>query len=170
MEPLTPIRPVTMPGLALPNAVWVPPWISVILGELGTLEDKRKGMSNPRIEDYGTATRGGRAVDDVAWCSSAACFALETVGVVSPRHKTASTFTGWGVPCGWVFGCLVFFPPSDPDAASSGHVAFLLGLYGPQCWVVGGNQSDAMTIALKKRAGAITRWPAGLQIPAPLKG
>jgi len=152
--------------IAAARPVVVPRWIPIALGEIGIVEDTRPGRSLARIEQYHAATRAGLATDDVPWCASFVSWVLEAAGVPSTRSKTAASYAAWGMSCPWPFGAVVLFPRTDRDAVSSGHVAFLLGVVGPDLYVLGGNQSNLVSIATRKRAGAIVRWPHTVQLPA----
>lgn len=160
----------TSPRLVFtPRPVHVPPWIPIALGEVGVVEDTRPGRSTLRIESYHSATAAGRALDDLSWCSSFASCVLEAAGIRSTRNKTAASYKTWGQPCGWVFGAVIIFPKSDPDAAGSGHVGFLVGVLGRTVFCLGGNQRNSVSIAMKNMAGAVCRWPLGLAIPPALE-
>ncbi len=160
--------------------VHIPRWLPVALGEIGIVEDPRVGKSNPRVELYHSATRGGRALDDVPWCASYACWVLEQCGIRSPRSKRAADFATWGQPCidltpdgkgGFHYapGALVVFGKEDPDAGGSGHVAFALGRSLQTVYIVGGNQTNAVTIAQRSTRPVIAvRWPDAIQLPATL--
>lgn len=159
----------TSPKLIItPRPVIVPPWVAIGLGEIGVVEDTRPGRSTLRVEGYHQCTMAGRAVDDISWCSSYVGYALESAGLRSTRSKTAASYKTWGVACGWVFGAVIVFPKSDPDSGGSGHVGFLMGLSGADVFCLGGNQGNRVSIAVKKKAGAVCRWPEGLPIPPAL--
>lgn len=145
--------------------VVVPKWIPIAFGEIGIVEDVRPGRSLARIEQYHAATRAGLATDDVPWCASFVSWALEAAGVPSTRSKTAASYAAWGMPSPLAFGAVVLFPKTDRDAVSSGHVAFLLGAAGTDLYVLGGNQNNRVSIAVRKRTGALVRWPLSVQIP-----
>ena len=155
----------TVPIVASARPVIVPPWMPIAFGELGEVEDVRRGKSNARIEAYHEITFAGRAVDDVPWCASFVGWCLESGGVRSTRSKSAASYAPWGVSCGYVFGALAVFAKSDPDAGGSGHTAFLLGVNGATAWILGGNQSNAVTIASRSTRGMRTRWPSTVTLP-----
>jgi uncharacterized protein (TIGR02594 family) len=158
VQPSTPLP-------SFPRPVVVPRWIPIALGELGVVEDTRPGRSERRIEQYHAATRGGHAVDDVAWCASYVAWVLESAGVPSSRRKQAISYATWGTAAGWdAFGGIVLFPRTDPDAGGTGHVAFLLGVSGKHCFVLGGNQANAVTIAKRETVGASVRWPHAIAV------
>lgn len=146
--------------VSVPRPVVVPRWIPIALGELGVVEDTRPGRSERRIEQYHAATRGGAELDDVPWCASFVAWVLEAAGVPSTKRKSAASYAGWGTSAGWdAFGAVVVFPRTDVDAGGTGHVGFLLGTSASKCFVLGGNQQNAVTIAVRERRGAVVRWP-----------
>lgn len=169
--------------LPTPHPVIVPPWIPIGLGEIGVIEDARSGQTHPRIPEYHSVTRAGRALDDIAWCSSYVGCCLELAGIRSTRNKTAASYKTWDMDClprllsadpsAWlsVFGAVAFFGPKDPDSASSGHVGFLLGRSAGDLFVLGGNQDNRVSIALRRMTSLqALRWPTAFALPrlAPL--
>jgi uncharacterized protein (TIGR02594 family) len=140
--------------------VTFPVWLEIAFLELGVREDTRPGKSNPRIEEFHAATAGGRANQSVPWCSSWMCWVMERAGFSSTKSKAAASWSTWGDSCGLLLGSVVIFGKSDPDAAGTGHVAILLGTLRDECFVIGANQRNAVSIATKKLSTVVaTRWP-----------
>jgi uncharacterized protein (TIGR02594 family) len=159
------------PPVAGANPIFIPRWMPVFFGELGVLEDTRPGKSNPRIEQYHAVTRGGPALDDVAWCGAALCWGFEACGILSPRTKRAADWGSWGVPVlGWPFGAVLLFDKSDRDAKGSGHVALCLGASGKRdVFVFGGNQDNRWSFATRQQSKVLARrWPRAVEMPMPL--
>jgi uncharacterized protein (TIGR02594 family) len=153
----------TTPKALPPTAVKVPTWIAVALGEIGVVEDLRKGKSTPRVEQYHAITRAGPAVDDVSWCASFVSWCLEMGGVSSTKSKTAASYTAWGVACELKFGAVVFFGTQDKDAGHTGHVGFCVGVSGEDVFLLGGNQNQRVEIGVRKKANVTAiRWPMGV--------
>lgn len=150
------VKPPSQPGIIVPR------WVSIALGEIGIVEDVRPGKSHPRIEEYHTYTRGGIALDDVPWCSSFCCFCMENSGITSTKSKTAATWATWGYACLPRAFAVVVFPKTDKDAGGSGHVAIALGVSGREVYVVGGNQANKVSIAVREKKHAVWRWPYAL--------
>lgn len=139
----------------------VPPWVAVALHEIGTVEDVRPGKSSPRIERYHAATRGGRAIDDVRWCSSWLCFVMEQAGITSTRSKTASSWLKWGDPSLPRLGAVCVFGKADKDAGGTGHVGLCLGVSGDEVYVLGGNQRNRVSVATRRVRDVVAwRWPS----------
>lgn len=135
--------------------------------ELG-ISEAPGAANNPRIVEYHAVTRGGKAPDRVPWCSSAACWVMETVGLESPRSKAAISWMKWGVSCrvplvGSV-GVIRWHPWSR-----RGHVLFVLGVTTNGRVVgIGGNQGDAWSIkSYPRRKFADFRWPTPPTLPDP---
>lgn len=153
-----------------------PAWYIAALGELGQREIAG-AKDNPRVVEYHGATAGGDAPDEVPWCSSFANWCFKQAGIVGTRNKAASSWAAWGTGLILVsgtgpvkdgamdlrVGCVCVFGKHDPDAKGTGHVAFAVAWDGEWVWVLGGNQTNAVTIARRKRADIVaTRWPAGV--------
>lgn len=143
-----------------------PIWLATALRELNVSETPGP-KSNARIDEYALATRGGvpPSGDETAWCSSHANWVLLQHQIIGTRTKRARDWLSWGVGCGFVLGCIVVLSRgSNPDF---GHVAF--GVYADQrdCWLLGGNQGDKVSVARYPRARILgTRWPVGWPLPA----
>lgn len=145
---------------APPVTLDVPVWVRVGLAEVGVVEDIRPGKSLARIEDYHAVTRGGRSPDDVSWCSSYLCFCFESAGIQSTKSKMAASWASWGYPTAPRQFAVVFFNKKDPDAGGTGHVGICLGISGQELYLLGGNQSNKVSIATRKMADAHSwRWP-----------
>lgn len=130
-----------------PRPVIVPRWVPIALGEIGVVE----GRTPSRIGEYHAVTRGGIAPDAVAWCSSFLCWVFEAAGVQSTRSKAAVSWLGWGEPCPVAeFGSVLVFGKADRDAAGTGHVGLCLGVSWTNVYVLGGNQANAVTIAMRR--------------------
>lgn len=148
------------PQGAPPVVLEVPVWVRVGLAEIGVVEDVRPGRSTARIEDYHAVTFGGRSPDDVPWCSAFVCFVMEAVGIKSTKSKTASSWASWGYQVAPRPFAVVFFGKADKDAGGTGHVGICLGISGTELYLLGGNQSNKVSIATRKLADAQTwRWP-----------
>ena len=144
-----------------PKSTDEPSWLTRARREIGVLEYPGK-RNNVRVLQYHQATRLRATSDETAWCAAFVCWALEEEGVVSTRSAAARSYRTYGRPSELVPGAIVYFLPTDPDAASPGHVAFVdrvdetLGIV----WVVGGNQGNKVSSAARRIADvAACRWP-----------
>lgn len=134
------------------------PWITGALLELGVSERTHA----ERIErTYHGATRAGRAPASVPWCSSFLCHVFGAVGLEHPRSKRARSWLTWGEPAGLELGAVVVYRRGANPL--HGHVHVLLYADGAWIWGVGGNQSNAVSVARYPREDVIgLRWPLGV--------
>jgi uncharacterized protein (TIGR02594 family) len=116
---------------------------------LGTKELKGPA-DNPRImEMYRTVGHPQVEHDEVAWCAAFVGHCLEKAGIASTRRLNARSYLTWGEKVVRLEqareGDVVVFTRGSSTA--QGHVAFFLKATGSQIEVLGGNQSDGVTIA-----------------------
>jgi len=144
---------------AFPND---PPWLKRAFADLG-LHELPGVAARPRIiEMYAKAGHPEIKSDEVAWCSAA----LNTWMVESNLRGTGSlaarSWLTWGravdsrkvIPRGAV---LIF---RRGNSSWQGHVCLCLEDNGDILTVIGGNQSDGVTITRYRRAALIgARWP-----------
>lgn len=99
--------------------------------------------------------------DETAWCSAAACWAMEAAGWRSPRSAAARDWLGWGLATKPRHGCIVVLNRSSVGP-TAGHVGFL-DLSGPKPGVVlllGGNQGDCVSLTWYDHNRVLGyRWP-----------
>lgn len=114
-------------------------------GELGQKEVAGPG-DNSRIAEYLASTTIGEPYnrnDETPWCSAFVNWCIERAGLRGTRSALARSWLEWGreirepVP-----GCIAVF-----TREGGGHVAFYLGRSGDNIYVLGGNQSNAVTEA-----------------------
>ena len=116
---------------------------------LGTKEIKGSA-DNPKImEMYRTIGHDWVEHDEVAWCAAFVGYCLEKAGFSSTRKLNARSYLRWGEKVTGLEqakeGDVVVFTRGASTA--TGHVAFFLKAVGSQIEVLGGNQSDGVTIA-----------------------
>lgn len=144
-----------------------PTWLSPAWVELG--QHELPGTpANPRIRDlYADARHPEVTSDEVAWCAAYVSACLERANTPSTRSLLARDYLTWGTaldaPC---LGAIAVLS-RDPDP-NAGHVAFLIGQTGNQLILLGGNQSNAVTVqAFPKSRLLSLRWPAPNTAAAP---
>lgn len=122
------------------------PWFAIAYAEVGTREVVGSG-DHPRIVEYLQSTTlkaPHSANDETPWCSAFANWCVEQAGYAGTDSAWARSWLNWGrrtdAP---VAGCITVF---ERDV-SSGHVAFFVSRTGERIEVLGGNQSDAVSIA-----------------------
>jgi uncharacterized protein (TIGR02594 family) len=116
---------------------------------LGTKELKGSA-DNPKImEMYRAVGHDWVEHDEVAWCAAFVGHCLEKAGFASTRKLNARSYLTWGEKVAGLEqardGDVVIFTRGSSTA--QGHVAFFLKVTGSQIEVLGGNQSDGVSIA-----------------------
>lgn len=133
-----------------------PKWYHVAWRERGVKEIVGVG-SNPRIDEYQTATTYAANNDAVAWCSSFVNWVMREAGIPRTRLANARSWLDWGqkltVPRR---GCVVVLKRgSNPK---EGHVAFYVSESGDR--LLGGNQDNQVKISSYPKASLLGYfWP-----------
>ena len=145
------------------------PWLDLAYNEIGEKEIAGSG-NNPRVLEYHDATTLDASLDSVPWCSSFANWCLEEAGLEGTRSARARSWLFWkhghsiSRPRD---GCIVILKrgtgqqPGPRTLNAPGHVGFFVGYErGSRILLLGGNQSDAVTItnySIHRILGL--RWP-----------
>ena len=116
---------------------------------LGTKEFEGPA-DNPKImEMYKSVGHDWVEHDEVAWCAAFVGHCLERSGLRSSRKLNAQSYLTWGEKVAGIEqareGDIVVL--SRGNATWQGHVAFFLKAAGNQVDVLGGNQSNAVSVA-----------------------
>ncbi len=125
-----------------------PKWYQIALREMETGVDEIPGAlaHNPRIVEYHAATSLSATDDETPWCSSFANWCMMKASQDRTNSAAARSWLNWGVKLEAPRkGCVVVF--SRPPSPSSGHVAFFEEIRGERIFVLGGNQSNQVSIA-----------------------
>lgn len=142
-----------------------PTWVQIALAEHGQAEIAG-AQHNPRILQY-HATTGFRApTDETPWCASFVGWCLEQADLRSTSSAAANSYSTWGIPLEKpVLGAVVTF-----TRQGGGHVGFYMGQRDGKWLILGGNQSNRVSIAPydPNRMTAI-RWPADAALPVALQ-
>lgn len=136
-----------------------PRWLTIALRELGVAEVPGSA-ANSRIVEYHQAVTLKATSDDISWCSSFVAWCMEAAGIPSTDSAAARSWLGWG--CGLAeaqLGAVTVLSRTGNPAL--GHVGFWIAGDAEFCWLLGGNQSDAVTVA-RFAVGRMLgwRWPA----------
>ncbi len=134
--------------LAPPPLLANAPWAQLAWADLG-LKEIGGGEHHPRIVQMHQVTTLKATTDEVAWCSSAMNLWVLEAGYEPTRSAAARSWATWahGVTLDDpMYGCIAVYTRGDPSGWS-GHVGIWLGRRGPNDVLLGGNQSDAVTIA-----------------------
>lgn len=122
-----------------------PSWMAEAWRELG--QSERPGPThNPRIVAMFDELGHPHQADETAWCAAFVGACLERAGIASTRSLMARSYEQWGIAnAAPTAGAIaVLRRGSDP---ALGHVGFLIGASDAHVYLLGGNQSDAVTVA-----------------------
>lgn len=135
------------------------------------LKEIRGTRHNPEIVDFFAAVGHEWVKDDeTAWCAAFVGAMLEEAGLKSTRKLNARSYLKWGEPVDIKdvrVGDILVFWRGKRDSWQ-GHVGFYVGHDGKRLNVLGGNQSNEVTIAPYPfgRLLGVRRMPAP---PEPVK-
>jgi uncharacterized protein (TIGR02594 family) len=140
------------------------PWMKVAVAQLG-LNEQTSNASLRRFLSSDRATVGDPA--KLPWCGDFVETCIKTSlpqepfpGKLGQNPYFARNWLFFGHDCAPVYGAVVVFE-RGPNA---GHVAFLVGQDDDAFYTLGGNQSDAVTIARIAKSRALGfRWPVSFQ-------
>jgi len=122
-----------------------PSWMAEAWRELGQSELPGPAH-NPRIVAMFDELGHLGQADETAWCAAFVGACLERAGFASTRSLRARSYLAWGASIEEpVLGAIVVLRRgNDPTL---GHVGFLVGTSGTHVFVLGGNQSNAVSVA-----------------------
>ena len=136
-----------------------------VLQEFNKGEFDASAPRSRRLLEY-VETCGAFEGDEIAWSSAFANWCMRSAGLRGSGRAHARSWLAWGEALSSpVYGCVVVLWRETPVSAL-GHVAFYLGSQGTQLWLLGSNQSNAISIkpfSAHRLLG--TRWPSGYAIP-----
>ena len=122
-----------------------PSWMAEAWRELG--QSERPGVAhNPRIVAMFDELGHPNQSDETAWCAAFVGACLERAGIASTRSLMARSYEAWGVASAAPIAGAVAVLRRGSDPAF-GHVGFLVGASDSHVFLLGGNQSDAVTVA-----------------------
>ncbi len=137
-----------------------PGWLSEAWAHL-FVREQAGAHHNPAIQDFfRDAGHAGISRDEVPWCAAFVGACLSRSGVEPTGSLLARSYMAWGraLDAGRFGAIAVFRRGSNPKA---GHVGFLIGETRDDLIILGGNQSDAVTVARYPRSRLLgLRWPA----------
>ncbi|HYW16417.1 MAG TPA: TIGR02594 family protein [Allosphingosinicella sp.] len=166
-----------------------PPWYEIALQELAaSVAERGGGDHHPRILEYlatcGDLEEGEAERDSTPWCSAFVNWCLARAGIEGTNSGWARSWADWGEP----------IDPPRPGAIAvwargrdfaeeplvTGHVSFFVEDRGDSLLVLGGNQSDSVSLKTYPKRGYLAatvdsaapvrelyellgyRWPAGV--------
>lgn len=130
----------------MPNgALAQPPWMPHAWADLGQREIAGPA-SNPRIADYIRRSGHPAAADDAtAWCAAFVGACLDRAGLTGTGSLLARSYLDWGRPADPPMPGAIAVLSRGVDP-TFGHVGFVVGMTGDRVVLLGGNQSDAVTV------------------------
>lgn len=136
-------------------------------GYIGTTEGPGP-EDNPSIMGmYASVGHDWVEHDSVAWCAAFVGHCLEKAGLRSTRRLNARSYLDWGIPVDLADaqeGDIVVF--SRGSKPWQGHVGFFVRAEGAMIEVLGGNQSDAVSIRRYAKSRLLGVRRAGNVAPA----
>lgn len=144
-----------------------PTWLATARTLLGTREFPGPTNNNRLLALLNTAVRYNGftwKADSVPWCGGFVAACMVAVGIEPPRIAArAKTWATWGANLRTTHlapGAVLVF-----GRDGGGHVGFYVGEDDAAYHVLGGNQSDAVTVARIAKSRLIaSRWPKGVPV------
>jgi uncharacterized protein (TIGR02594 family) len=138
----------------------LPKWYNKAIHELDVAEIVGK-KHNPRIIEYHQETTLKAKTDETSWCSSFVNWVFQSSGIKGTRSATARSWLNWGITLEEPKkGCVVIFWRGSVSGWK-GHVAFYVRENDKYVYVLGGNQSNRVSIAKYKKSRILGyRWPS----------
>jgi uncharacterized protein (TIGR02594 family) len=139
----------------------VPPWLAWWLIEYSkNIKEVPGNTHSERILEYHTHTTLKSTTDEIPWCSAAMCCCFDEIGLGSPRSAAARSWIGFGQKLKeFRLGAIAVFERGDPNSIS-GHVAIALNEDNGIVTVIGGNQSNSISITKFPKTKLIAyMWP-----------
>lgn len=141
-----------------------PPWYEIALKELAASIAEQPGRDHPRILEYlATCTdleEGEWERDSTPWCSAFVNWCLAQAGIAGTDSGWARSWADWGEPIDpprlgavavWARG-----RASADEPVVTGHVSFFVEDLGDSLLVLGGNQSDSVSLKTYPKRGYLT--------------
>lgn len=139
------------------------PWIQEAQKYIG-LKEFQTG-DNPKILQWakllGPPIDTEYNADSIPWCGLFVAYVLSQVGIIgSDQPLWAKSWAAYGFKLlEPAFGCIIVF-----TRQGGGHVGFYIGENSQYYFVLGGNQSDSVSITQIDKSRAIAfRWPNGME-------
>jgi len=124
-----------------------PKWMRLARSEIGTKEVIGPEHNPAVIAYFRDAGFPEINDDETAWCAGFTNAMLQRAGYAGSKSLAARSFLTWGKPVDKPYpGCVAIFSRGDPRSWT-GHVGFYVGESGGNIQVLGGNQSNQVSIA-----------------------
>lgn len=146
-----------------------PQWLRLAWAEFGVRETAGGASTSAVLSYFRDAGHATIRSDEVAWCAAFAGAMLKRAGVKPSGSLMARSYLAWGarLETPKLGAIAVLTRGSDPAA---GHVGFYLGEAGGRIFLLGGNQSDGVTVGAFEVSRLLGyRWPASSAPAAPIE-
>jgi uncharacterized protein (TIGR02594 family) len=135
-------------------------WIAVARSLIGTREIPGPKHSSFIANGWARLGAGWFNDDETPWCGFFVAHCLDAASIPIPGKGAwarAKAWLDWGKPCPAVKDAVVIF-----GRDGGGHVGFLVGQDKANFYVLGGNQSNMVSITPIAKSRALGfRWPTG---------
>ena len=126
------------------------PWMKVACAELAMdIRAARSARAAARVVDYFKYVKlyGQERSAKTPWCSAFANWCVVNSGAKGTGLSSARSWLEWGVPVSSpMFGSLVILTRPSAENPKAGHVGFFVRQDQAGLWLLGGNQSNAVSI------------------------
>lgn len=145
-----------------------PAWLAAAWAELGVREIPGDGNAPEILRYFRDAGDDTVQTETTPWCAAFAGAMLKRAGVSNTGSLLARSYLDWGMPLDDArLGAIAVFSRGDDPTA--GHIGFVLGEADGKLYLLGGNQSDAVTVASFDKARLLgLRWPREESEGAPI--
>lgn len=140
----------------------LPKWIDIARSYIGTHEAPGP-RDNPKITElYALAGHPEVKHDAVPWCAAFVGACLRKAGLPSTGTLWALDYARYGEKLKTPIVGAIATKKRD----GGGHVFFIVDFDATRVWGLGGNQSDAVSIAVYPRSAIHSySWPRGVPLP-----
>ncbi|MGE0857394.1 MAG: TIGR02594 family protein, partial [Hyphomicrobiaceae bacterium] len=138
-----------------------PDWLGEAWKEFGVAEVKGARHNGRILAMFKDAGHPEIVNDEVAWCAAFLGACVERSGHRGTRSLLARSYLNWGVAIDTphVGAIAVLSRGADP---ALGHVGFVVGEADGRLYILGGNQSNRVSVAAFDRSRLLgLRWPQG---------
>ncbi|WP_045836055.1 TIGR02594 family protein [Hyphomicrobium sp. 99] len=136
-----------------------PAWLAAAWAEFGVREIPGKENAAEILRYFREAGDSSVESEETPWCAAFAGAMLKRAGCEGTGSLLARSYLDWGISLDEPrFGAVAVLARGDDPTA--GHVGFVIGATGEKLYLLGGNQSDAVTVAPFDAARLLGfRWP-----------
>jgi uncharacterized protein (TIGR02594 family) len=133
-------------------------WMETAWSQVGVMETAGAEASPQIVGYFREVGHPEAASDEIAWCAAFVGACLERSGIASTKSLAARSYATFGTDTDPRIGAIaVFSRGSDPV---HGHVGFVVGITDTSIMLLGGNQSNKVSVTTMPRDRLIAcRWP-----------